>query len=497
MSGWWQRIVALSDSQLTADFQRTCGIRSLRTYEQNGSESLSNGVCSPNVNGFADEECHDLQKLHVDAHHAIRNGSVPVENGSADVHDVSLKKRASGTKHTNGYINHSSTNGGPTVLQRPPYQNGTPCHCQHENHRPVTNGCIANGETPKAHSDGAPKNSKQKSYVIQNTVLFYIFSFGASLGNEVFYIVFFSFGMWNFDTIVFRKISLIWCAIMYLGQAAKDLICWPRPLSPPVVRLEGRYELEYGMPSTHAMVGVVIPFGLLYYSYGVYEYNLFLGIVVASVWCVLVSFSRLYLGMHSVLDILVGIVTAGIIMVCCIPFVDMVDTLLIAHPWCFPGLNVVGIGLCLAYPELKQWSTARGDTTQVMAVFSGMYQGLWYMGQTSTMEDATASALAAHTGWALVVAAVVRQLVGMVIVTIILECLKKAVIYVTASLIGLDPRDPTSKQHLTVELSYKYIGYFTPSFFAAYVLPCCFQALGIHRGNYIKEILTHGHYFGL
>ena len=58
---------------------------------------------------------------------------------------------------------------------------------------------------------------------------------------------------------------------MYVGQAAKDLICWPRPTSPPVVRLEGRYELEYGMPSTHAMVGVVIPFGMLYYSYGYYE----------------------------------------------------------------------------------------------------------------------------------------------------------------------------------------------------------------------------------
>lgn len=47
---------------------------------------------------------------------------------------------------------------------------------------------------------------------------------------------------------------------MYVGQAAKDVIKWPRPASPPVFRLEKKYAFEYGMPSTHAMVGVGLPF---------------------------------------------------------------------------------------------------------------------------------------------------------------------------------------------------------------------------------------------
>ena len=33
-----------------------------------------------------------------------------------------------------------------------------------------------------------------------------------------------------------------------LGQGLKDIICWPRPASPPVIRLEKKWELEYGMP---------------------------------------------------------------------------------------------------------------------------------------------------------------------------------------------------------------------------------------------------------
>lgn len=494
MSGLWRRIVALSDPQLTADFQSICGIRSVKRYEQNGVDKSKASVHSSNVNGFT-EECHESQNLNGDAH-PVQNGNVRYQNGSTDIYHNSVKKTHG---HKNGFVTHSELHkGGQTEAY---LQNGRACQCQHESLRPRANGFIHNGDVCKATANGSVDTGKtfnqNSSYVIENKLLYYIFSFGASLGNEVFYILFFSIGLWAFDSYVSRKTSIVWCVIMYVGQAAKDLICWPRPASPPAVRLEGRYELEYGMPSTHAMVGVVIPFGLLYYTYGYYEYNLILGTLVAVVWCVLVSFSRLYLGMHSVLDILVGIVCAFIIMAVCIPFVDMIDCLLIAHPWCFPVFNLVCIGLCLAYPELKVWSTARGDTTQVLAVFSGIYQGLWYTGQVTTPEMAAAAALSAHTGWASVVVGFGRQLLGVVVLVVVLESLKKGVIFIMATLLGLDPHDPASKQHLWVELPYKYIGYFTPSFCASYFMPRLFQYLGWHRRNYLLEILNYSHYFGL
>lgn len=47
---------------------------------------------------------------------------------------------------------------------------------------------------------------------------------------------------------------------MYIGQVSKDILKWPRPLSPPVVKLEKRTNAEYGMPSTHAMAATAISF---------------------------------------------------------------------------------------------------------------------------------------------------------------------------------------------------------------------------------------------
>lgn len=51
--------------------------------------------------------------------------------------------------------------------------------------------------------------------------------------------------------------------VMYIGQVAKDILKWPRPLSPPVVKLEKRMIAEFGMPSTHAMAATAISFTLL------------------------------------------------------------------------------------------------------------------------------------------------------------------------------------------------------------------------------------------
>lgn len=50
---------------------------------------------------------------------------------------------------------------------------------------------------------------------------------------------------------------------MYVGQVMKDVLKLPRPLSPPVVKLEPRVDAEYGLPSTHAMAATAISFTFL------------------------------------------------------------------------------------------------------------------------------------------------------------------------------------------------------------------------------------------
>lgn len=104
--------------------------------------------------------------------------------------------------------------------------------------------------------------------------LYYLFSLGTELGNELFYILFFPFCIWNLDAWLGRRLIIIWVWVMYLGQCTKDVIRWPRPASPPVVKLEVFYNSEYSMPSTHAMSGTAIPLALLLLSYGRWQVTL-------------------------------------------------------------------------------------------------------------------------------------------------------------------------------------------------------------------------------
>lgn len=271
MADLWKRIIALRDPQLTANFQNFCGIRSLQHSEQNGKCVSTNNGHSPNSNGFCkSEECcenHESHSANGDAH-PLKNGSLPYQNGCATVSDSHLKNRHA---QKNGFVHNGVSNGDVSHLQNGTSSpNGASCKCRHGASKP--NGFI---HAPKDSSTESTKSTAPTpTFKVDNKLLYYIFSFGASLGNEIFYIVYFSFGLWCCDSFVFRKVSIVWCVIMYIGQAAKDLICWPRPRSPPAIRLEERYELEYGMPSTHAMVGVVIPFMAVYYSYADYQVSM-------------------------------------------------------------------------------------------------------------------------------------------------------------------------------------------------------------------------------
>lgn len=107
-----------------------------------------------------------------------------------------------------------------------------------------------------------------QEFLVHNKFLFYLFTFGTELGNEMFFIVFFPFVLWNVDPLVSRRLIIVWAWNMFVGQSTKDMVRWSRPASPPVVKVEIFYNSEYSMPSTHAMTGTAIPFCLFMLTYG-------------------------------------------------------------------------------------------------------------------------------------------------------------------------------------------------------------------------------------
>ncbi len=114
-------------------------------------------------------------------------------------------------------------------------------------------------------------SSEPEGELLYNRYIHSLYFFGSGLGDEIFYLTFFPLLFWNWDEYIMRRLVVLWVFGMYIGQGLKDVLRWPRPPSPPVIVVEKKYESEYGMPSTHAIVGSIVPFSLVFFSYGRYE----------------------------------------------------------------------------------------------------------------------------------------------------------------------------------------------------------------------------------
>ena len=138
-----------------------------------------------------------------------------------------------------------------------------------------TNGIHQRHQSTETKDEAENTLKEMPSYKVHNWFWYYLFGFGASLGDDIFYYTFYPFWFYNLSPWVIRRVILMWGLIMYVGQSSKEILRWPRP-GAPAVRIEKRYFQEFGMPSTHAMVGTLVPFTILAVTWDHYEVCLFL-----------------------------------------------------------------------------------------------------------------------------------------------------------------------------------------------------------------------------
>lgn len=335
-------------------------------------------------------------------------------------------------------------------------------------------------ETPCSSGDEYEDESGRREFRVTSPFWHVFFSLASNLGNEVFYCSFFPFWFWNVDTYVARRVIALWALNMYIGQALKDIIRWPRPASPPVLRLEQRYALEYGMPSTHAMVGVAIPFGLLITSLPRYNLILWLSLSIALLWTSSICVSRLYLGMHSVLDIIAGILFTSLIMSLYLPVADFVDVFTLTHPLA-PVLVVGGtISAAVAYPSLDRWSTARGDTTVVIGTNAGVMVGSWLNHRLGYLKPAVEVPPyeIIYPAFHDIGLCLLRTCIGILILLATRAIVKLTVFWGLKLAFTIDEK---SKESLKVEIPYKFLPYATMGFMAIFLCPIAFDILNIAR----------------
>lgn len=360
------------------------------------------------------------------------------------------------------------------------------------------NGLVENGAARCPEEEGEEKKKKKmqplrrnsltgeegQHFIIRNRLLYYLFCLGTELGNELFYISFFPFWIWNVDAQVGRRLIVIWVWVMYLGQCTKDLIRWPRPPSPPVLKLEVFYNSEYGMPSTHAMSGTAIPLALLLLTWGRWQYPFFFGLLLAGFWCSLVCLSRVYMGMHSVLDVVAGVLYAILILIVFHPALDLIDNFNLTYK--YAPLIIISLHLALGIFSftLDTWSTSRGDTAEILGSGAGIACGShvsYMLGLLKEPSPDTLPFTIPPITVTLLGKAMLRVLVGLVVLLLIRAVMKMITIPLACKVFGIPCDDiRKARQRMEVELPYRYLTYGMVGFAVMFIVPYLFTWVGLH-----------------
>ncbi|KAL0969034.1 hypothetical protein UPYG_G00221810 [Umbra pygmaea] len=314
-----------------------------------------------------------------------------------------------------------------------------------------------------------------QEFLIENRFLYYLFSFGTELGNELFYITFFPFIIWNVDAYVGRRLILVWVWVMYLGQCTKDVIRWSRPASPPVVKVEMFYNTEYSMPSTHAMSGTAIPFSLFLLTYGRWEYPSMCGLALAVCWCLLVCVSRIYMGMHSILDVIAGFLYSLLILVVFQPALDLIDNFNLTCRYAPLIIISMHLALGLFSFTLDTWSTSRGDTAQILGTGAGIALASHlnhYLGLIPDPPQYQLPLSPPDVSAALLAITMLRFCLGILVLFGTRAVMKALTIPLACRVAGIPSGDVRkARQHMEVELPYRYIVYSTVGFNTLFLVP--------------------------
>ncbi|XP_045415184.1 sphingosine-1-phosphate phosphatase 2 isoform X2 [Lemur catta] len=341
------------------------------------------------------------------------------------------------------------------------------------------------GHPPAAsrlQSAAVPQAYVQK-YIVKNYFYYYLFRFSATLGQEVFYITFLPFTHWNIDPFLSRRLIIIWVLVMYIGQVAKDILKWPRPSSPPVVRLEKRVIAEYGMPSTHAMAATAIAFTFLISTMDRYQYPFVLRLMMAVVFSTLVCLSRLYTGMHTVLDVLGGVLITALLIVLTYPAWTFIDCLDSASPLLPVCVIVVPFFLCYNYPVSDYYSPTRADTTTILAAGAGVTIGFWINHFFQLVSKPAESLPVIQNIPPLTTDTLVLGLtkfaVGIVLILLVRQLVQNLSLQVLYTWFKVVTRNKEARRRLEIEVPYKFVTYTSVGICATTFVPMLHRFLGL------------------
>ena len=128
-----------------------------------------------------------------------------------------------------------------------------------------------------------------------------------SLGEELFYLLLFSFLIWCIDFYLGIRIGILFLLSAYVNSGVKEIFQQPRPFD-ILPEIQKAYAYGYGFPSGHAQSSLVVWGSIAYWKKQAW-------IRILSVLLILlIGFSRIYLGVHFPTDVLGGWLFGGLIL---------------------------------------------------------------------------------------------------------------------------------------------------------------------------------------
>lgn len=257
-------------------------------------------------------------------------------------------------------------------------------------------------------------------------------------GSETFYTLLVPFLYWVVNPELARMIACLLSLGIYGGNFLKNLLCLPRPPSPPVwipdhdrAILDNR---DFGWPSSHSINAVSLPFFTLRFFYGfvwLWESDspikLTFMYAIAFWWSTSIIFSRMYLGVHSPADTQGGMIIGVIFLRLFLSVCDNINT------WILSGVNVpilmhiFSMCLLLIHPQAEKTFTF-AESTGLLGFLTGTISGNWISQLNTLTPFFSEEFLASPTVLGVLLCTwkpVLRYVIGIAVVVIVSTAAKK------------------------------------------------------------------------
>ena len=130
-----------------------------------------------------------------------------------------------------------------------------------------------------------------------------------SLGEELFYLLLFSFLIWCVDFYLGIRVGILFLLSLYVNIGLKEIFQQPRPFD-IVPEIQKAHAYGYGFPSGHAQSSMVVWGSIAIAYWKKQNWIRYLSILLI----LLIGFSRIYLGVHFPTDVLGGWLFGGLIL---------------------------------------------------------------------------------------------------------------------------------------------------------------------------------------